>query len=160
MLHDLLTFHCANDCFALPIDVVREIRGWQKTRKVPDAPPHLLGLVMLRDNSMPVLDLGRRLGLGATKVEATTVVIVVQQGQGPALGLVVDAVADVLQVSEGDLKPAPQMGQCLAQGAVKGVLGRGDEMLLLLDVEHLFDFDEIFSLVDSAFSKEESHSCP
>lgn len=160
MQPELLTFLCANELFALPISVVREIRGWQKTRKVPDAPRHLLGLVMLRDEPMPVVDLGWRLGLGQTTIDTTTVVIVVQQQQGPLLGLVVDAVADVVQPGDTQLKAPPPMGKQLIKGAIQGVMAINDDMLLLLDVQHLFDLDEIFTLVDSALSEEESPSCP
>ncbi|WP_115718885.1 chemotaxis protein CheW [Gallaecimonas mangrovi] len=160
MQPELLTFQCGEELFALPINVVREIRGWQKPRKMPDAPKHLLGLVMLRESPMPVIDLGWRLGLGRTAIDVTTVVIVVQQGDGPMLGLVVDAVADVVQPSDSQLKPPPPMGKRLAMGAVKGVMAVNDDLLLMLDVEHLFDLDEIFSIVDSALAKEESPSCP
>ncbi|WKE67057.1 chemotaxis protein CheW [Gallaecimonas kandeliae] len=157
MRPELLTFQCADQLFALPIEVVREIRGWQKPRKVPDAPPQLLGLMMLREQPMPVLDLGARLGLGPTRLEPTTVVIVVQQGDSP-LGLVVDAVADVLQPETGQIKAPPPMGRHLDQGFLCGVMELEDSLLLLLDVNHLFDLEEVFSLIDNAFSKEESHS--
>jgi purine-binding chemotaxis protein CheW len=135
-----LTFQLAGQCYGVPILQVQEIRGWEKPTRLPHAPAYLLGVINLRGAVVPILDLRRRFGLGEAIYGRTTVVIVVQvnsaRGEVTA-GMVVDAVTEVCDISQQDLRPAPTVGYGIDADLVSGLAMVGDAMLVLLDVAQL-----------------------
>jgi purine-binding chemotaxis protein CheW len=135
-----LTFQLAGQCYGVPILQVQEIRGWEKPTRLPHAPAYLLGVVNLRGAVVPILDLRRRFGLGEAIYGRTTVVIVVKvnsaRGEVTA-GMVVDAVTEVCDIGQQDLRPAPTVGYDIDADLVSGLAMVGDAMLVLLDVAQL-----------------------
>jgi len=135
-----LTFQLAGQCYGVQILQVQEIRGWEKPTRLPHAPAHVLGVVNLRGAVVPILDLRRRFGLGEAVYGRTTVVIVVKvdcaRGAVTA-GMVVDAVTEVRDISEQDLRPAPPVGSGIDAHFVHGLAMVGDAVLVLLDVAQL-----------------------
>jgi purine-binding chemotaxis protein CheW len=135
-----LTFQLAGQRYGVPILQVQEIRGWEKPTRLPHAPAYLLGVINLRGAVVPILDLRRRFGLGEAVYGRTTVVIVVKVvgGRGEVTaGMVVDAVTEVCDVSEQDLRSAPPVGSGIDADLVCGLAMVGEGMLVLLDVARL-----------------------
>ena len=103
---ELLTFLLADQTYALDIAMVREIREWRDATPLPHAPDHMKGVINLRGTVLPVMDLQIRVGLPQRAQSRRRVVIVVHFDEC-AVGLLVDAVSDIITVARGDLQPAP-----------------------------------------------------
>jgi purine-binding chemotaxis protein CheW len=121
--------------YAIDIMQVREIRGWTASTPLPHAPPHVLGMINLRGSILPVIDLGSQLGVGATEVSASSVVMVAQIGDSQ-VGLLVDAVCDILTVGENMLQPPPNVGERV-RDFVAGVMTTEQGIVTLLSLDHV-----------------------
>lgn len=120
---EYLTFKLGKEEFAISIDRVQEIRGWQEPSPLPNVPVFVKGVIDLRGTVVPILDLRERFHLKAS-YNATTVVIVVhiftRQGERIA-GLVVDAVSDVHQFDTSALQPPPDISSSIDNQFMKGL---------------------------------------
>lgn len=120
---DFLTFRLGKEEFAVEIQRVQEIRGWEKPTPLPNVPAFVKGVVDLRGNVVPIIDLREKFKL-AVSYDATTVVIVVHvfTSQGERIvGLVVDAVSDVQQFDLSNLQPAPDVGTSIDNQFILGL---------------------------------------
>jgi purine-binding chemotaxis protein CheW len=127
----IVTFRIADRHFGVDVSTVREIRGWQPTTPLPNAAPHVLGVVNLRGIVLPVHDLRQRIGLGPTAVGPSSVVIVIAIGEQLA-GILVDAVSDIVDVPESQLRAAPEMGGQDSQ--LLGLVVRNESVIVLPDL--------------------------
>ena len=132
---ELVVASIGDNSFALDIMAVREIRGWSPVTPLPHAPPNVLGMVNLRGLILPVIDLGATLGLGATQVQASSVVIVVDL-LSQQVGLVVDAVRDIITAAEGSLRAPPEIGGGV-RDFVLGVISTEDAIVSLLNLSNI-----------------------
>jgi purine-binding chemotaxis protein CheW len=128
---ELVTVTVGEQQFAIDIMCVREIRGWTASTPLPNAPAHFLGMINLRGVILPVLDLGARLGLGPSLIGRSSVVIVVQIGSRQ-VGLLVDAVCDILRVTDGMIQPPPEIGVPQVHEFVEGVMTTEEGIISLL----------------------------
>lgn len=133
---ELITISIGEQYFAIDVMQVREIRGWTTSTPLPHAPPHVLGMINLRGAILPVIDLGSLLGLGATTVSPSAVVMVAQIGS-EQMGLLVDAVCDIVTVAEGMLQEAPSVGGGRVREFVSGVMTTEQGIVTLLNLDHV-----------------------
>ena len=136
----VLTFAIGDATYGIDIPCVQEIRGWSPVTRLPHAPADVLGVLNLRGNIVPILDL--RLRFGGTDVQYTpiTVIIVVSvlSAKGPRdFGLVVDGVSDVIDIVPQDVKPAPELGTGTGDTYVRGLIPVAGQMVILLDINLL-----------------------
>lgn len=131
-----LTFTLAGEEYGIDILAVREIRAWSRVTRIPQTPEYVLGVLNLRGAIVPVVDLRLRFGLPREGYDATTVTVVVAVGER-LYGIVADAVADVFAAREDEIKPVPELGAAVDTRFLKGLVGDGERMILLLDVERL-----------------------
>lgn len=108
MADRLVTFQTDGRAFGIDVAAVREIRGWQQTTPLPNTAQHVLGVINLRGTIVPVVDLRRRLGLGASELTRASVVIVVDIDDRQ-IGILADAVSDIVDVTEDEIQPAPNL---------------------------------------------------
>jgi purine-binding chemotaxis protein CheW len=135
-----LTFMLAGEEYGVDILRVQEIKGWDKVTRIPHTPEYVLGVINLRGAVVPILDLRRRFGLDAIEFGPTTVVIVVRVAGARGertVGMVVDAVSEVYNVSAGDSKPPPDVCGSVDTVFVKSLATVEDKMLILLDIDRL-----------------------
>ena len=113
---------------------VREIRGWAPATPLPRAPNFMLGVINLRGAVLPVIDLAARLGLGQTMPTARSVIIVVRI-DSHLVGLLVDAVSDILTVEDSTVQPTPDVSCDAVKSFVKGIIALDGRMIswILLD---------------------------
>lgn len=138
--NQFLTFILADEEYGVDILRVQEIKGMDTVTPMPDVPEHIRGVVNLRGIIVPIMDLRLGLGLEAKEYGATTVVIVVKVFDNETertMGLIVDAVSEVYNISGDELKPPPDFGNALKTDYVKGIATVEDKMLILLDVDQL-----------------------
>jgi len=138
---ELVTVRIGEQEFAIDIMAVREIRGWTASTPLPNAPSHFLGMINLRGSILPVVDLGARLGLGATTEERSSVVIVVQIAERQ-IGLLVDAVCDILALTEGMLQAPPDVGAPEVRDFVSGVMTTDSGIVSLLRLDNIIPAEE------------------
>ncbi len=140
-----LTFLLADEQYGLNILQVQEIRGWEQVTRIPNAPRYVQGVINLRGTIVPVLDLRLRFDMAAAEYTKETVVIVVRSiDKGAAersLGLVVDAVSDVLVAEDDDIISTPDFGTQVPTESILGLLNENGHMVMLLDVGSLLDSD-------------------
>jgi purine-binding chemotaxis protein CheW len=132
--HELIIVEISGQRFAIDIMSVREIRGWCASTRLPQAPAHVLGMINLRGSVLPVVDFSSRLGLGESEPNTASVVIVAEVGDR-LVGLMVDAVCDILTLGEGMLQPAPDLGAPRVHEFVRGVITTQGGIVTLLSLE-------------------------
>jgi purine-binding chemotaxis protein CheW len=128
---ELIMVQIGDQQFAIDIMSVREIRGWAASTPLPHAPPYVHGMINLRGLILPVVDLGSRLGLASTQPDSASVVVVAEIN-GRQVGLLVDAVCDILLLTENMLQETPDVGAPIIQDFVQGVMTTDDGIVTLL----------------------------
>mgnify|MGYP002780528508 CR=1 FL=1 len=131
-----LTFLLAGEEYGLPILQVQEIKGYPAVTPLPNAPAYLRGMMNLRGTVVPVLDLRRKFHLAEAEPTRFTVIVLVTVA-GRVVGLVVDAVADVLDVPTADLEAVPEIDAGIDTGFLSGLAKAGERLVLLLNVERV-----------------------
>lgn len=143
-LNQMLTFMLGEETYGVDILRVQEIRGWSPVTRIPQSPPHVLGVLNLRGSIVPVVDLRMRLNLDRAEYTAVTVIIVlsVDSGHGRRdFGVVVDGVSDVINVQGTDVKPPPELGSDVNTDYIQGLATVSDRMVMLLDIDRLIGGD-------------------
>lgn len=137
----ILTFRLGEETFGLDILRVKEIRGWSPVTRVPQAPPQVLGVLNLRGAIVPIIDLRVRFALPSAEFTPVTVIIVIsvrmQDGSAKECGLVVDSVSDVVDLTEGMRREAPQLAGSASVDYIESLATIDDGMLILLDADAL-----------------------
>jgi purine-binding chemotaxis protein CheW len=133
---ELLMVQVGDQRFAMDIMTVREIRGWTASTPLPHAPSHVRGMINLRGVILPVVDLASRLGLGSTTPDASSVVVVAQIN-GRLVGLLVDAVCDILIVTENMMQSPPDVGASHVKEFVRGIMTIESGIVTLLCLDHV-----------------------
>lgn len=142
----LLTFILAGEEYGVDILRVQEIKGWDTVTPIPNTPEHLRGVINLRGTIVPIIDLRLRFGLESTPYGPTTVVIVLKvigDHISRIMGIVVDGVSDVYNVQEDAMKPPPDFGNVVAIDFVKGLATVGENMVIVLDIDHLLNSNDL-----------------
>ncbi len=116
---ELIAFRIGQQEFCVDIMAVREIRGWSAATPLPRAPGYVRGVINLRGAVLPIVDLAGRLGFANAEPTARHVIIVAQIGT-QQVGLLVDAVSDILTVAEGTVQPTPDVASELVKTFVRG----------------------------------------
>ncbi|MFC7704640.1 chemotaxis protein CheW [Plastorhodobacter daqingensis] len=131
---EIVSFRVAGQDFCIDIGSVREIRGWTPTTVLPHAPDYIRGVMNLRGAVLPVVDLSARLGLGAAEPSERHVVIIVTIGS-KTVGLLVEAVSDILSAPGEDFKPTPDVVSDKAKAFVEAVLSVEDRLIRLIELD-------------------------
>lgn len=134
-----LTFNVDENEYAVDIMKVMEIRGWSETTRIPNSPEFMLGVINLRGIVIPIFDLRTRFNQGKTEATEKHVVIVLSIGSR-TIGILVDAVSDILTIATDEIKASPSSSETnIDDNYVSGLISHEDKMVILLDVEYLFD---------------------
>jgi purine-binding chemotaxis protein CheW len=131
-----ITFIANGQEFAANIMAIREIRGWTDTTPLPHVPDYIRGVINLRGNVLPVVDLKARLGLGMTEATPKHVIIVVAT-EGHTTGVLVEAVSDILTLAAADIQPPPDVMQNGEDNHIDGIAVLDGRMVTLLATSHL-----------------------
>ena len=147
---EILAFELGGQRYGIDLLAVQEIRGYENVTRIANAPDFVKGVVNLRGIIVPIIDLRLRFGIGQPTYDALTVVIILHVG-GRVVGMVVDAVSDVVTLRENDVKPAPSMGGAISTVHMTGLASVDDHLVTLLDVPSLLASAEVNS-IDEAFA--------
>ncbi len=136
----LVIFQLAGERYGVNIQDVREIIRTQAVTKIPSAPDHVLGVIDLRDTVIPVIDLRQRLSL-EVRVETDDNRIVVVEAHGQQVGVLVDAVQEVLRIQEDRVQANSAIVTTADSYYIEGVARLDEGLLILLDIEKALDRD-------------------
>jgi len=140
-----LTFALGNEEYGLEILKVREIIGYMDITAVPQMPSYIRGVINLRGQVIPVIDLRAKFSMATAEITEQTCIIVVentQQGHKFSTGIVVDRVSEVLDISEGNIEQSPQFGDSVNTDFILGMGKIGESVKILLDI------DKVLATVD------------
>lgn len=132
-VREYLSFLVGGQDYCVDIMQVREIRGGAKATTLPHSPSYMIGVINLRGTVLPIMDLAGRLELGAETDSERNVIIVVATGDR-VVGLMVDAVSDILAISEGDLQPPPDLPADQQRSFVSALTIMENRMIRVLDL--------------------------
>ncbi|WP_116141878.1 chemotaxis protein CheW [Trinickia diaoshuihuensis] len=144
-----LTFMLAGEVYAIGILAIREIIEYKSVTEVPMMPATVRGVINLRGAVVPVVDLLARFGRqpGAITKRSCIVIVEVQSADArQTIGVVVDAVNEVLDIAEEDIEPAPSFGTRVRSDFVRGIGKVKEKFVILLDVDQLLSVEEISTL--------------
>lgn len=142
--HDqqFLTFLLENQEYGLEIFRVKEIRGYAPITPIPNVPAHVRGVMNLRGAVLPVVDMRMRFQLPVTEYNKFTVIVIVTIEE-KTLGLLVDAVSDVLTISEQSMQKSPDFGTSVDTKFIRGVFQSRDRLAVALNLDELLKDGEL-----------------
>ncbi len=135
-----LTFNLAGEDYGIDILRVQEIRGWEEATRLPNAPDYVKGVVNIRGTIVPIYDLRQKFNLEFREYNQNTVVIVIRiaaKGVYKSIGIVVDAVSDVLHGAHIEITQSPDFGEEMITDAISGLATFDNRMVVLIDVDRL-----------------------
>ena len=141
-----LSFTLGQEEYGVDILRVQEIRSWEPVSRIPNVPAYEKGVVNLRGAIVPIIDLRERFNLGQSVYSELTVVVVLQAQIGDktrVMGIVVDAVSDVVNVNKKHIQAAPSFGAKVSTEFINGLVEVEGRMVMLLDIDKLLVLDSI-----------------
>ncbi|MBY0406229.1 MAG: chemotaxis protein CheW [Rickettsiales bacterium] len=135
-----LTFTVGAEEYGVDIMIVREVKGWAETTRLPNTPVYMRGVLNLRGIIIPIFDLRARFAGETTQATEKHVVVILAVGTR-TMGLLVDTVSDILTVGPDDIKNAPESHVATPERFVNGLIALDGRMVVLLDVEKLVAAD-------------------
>jgi purine-binding chemotaxis protein CheW len=144
-----LTFQLANEEFGIRVLKVREIMGLLDITAVPQTPSHVKGVINLRGKVIPVIDLRLKFGIAAAEYTRRTCIIVTQvQGDNGAvmMGIVVDGVSEVVNLTAAEIEDTPDFGEDIAGQYLLGMAKVKGKVKILLDIDRVLSMAELHNL--------------
>ncbi len=139
---EFLTFTLGEENYALDILTVKEIRGYESVTKIANAPPFIKGVINLRGDIVPIVDLRIKFNVGQATYDEFTIVIVLHI-QNRIVGIVVDGVSDVVSLSKEQLRPPPDFGVAFDSRYLLGLATVNEQMIILVDINELISSEEM-----------------
>lgn len=133
---ELIAFRIGEQEFCVDIRAVREIRGWTPATPLPHSPSYVRGVINLRGAVLPIVDLSARLGLGTSNPTPRHVIIVARVGLR-TVGLLVEAVSDILTFSDDLIQPTPDVACDTVRAFVRGLIAVDGRMISLIAMDGL-----------------------
>jgi purine-binding chemotaxis protein CheW len=149
--HQYLTFLLGQEVFAANILRIREIIEHSQLTQVPMMPAFIRGVINLRGRVVPVIDLQARFGKEPTEVNRRTCIVILETLTGDGqqdIGVMVDAVNEVLEIVTEDIEPAPNFGASLRNHFIKGMGKVAGKFVIILDVDRVLSVEEMAVLTE------------
>jgi purine-binding chemotaxis protein CheW len=141
-----LTFKLDQELYAVDIAKVREVLEFTAVTKVPRTPGFMRGVINLRGNVVPVVDMRLKLGLTQTERTVNTCVVITEvdvDGEKTVLGALTDSVQEVIDLEADQIVPPPRMGTRIDTEVIRGMGRRDDHFVIVLDIDRVFTADEV-----------------
>ena len=153
LVNQFLTFRLGEEDFALEISKVREVLDFTHITKVPRTPDFLRGVINLRGNVVPVIDLRQNLGMDAIKRTSDTCIVIVElniNGDSLQVGALADSVSEVVDIDQSLIGPPPKLGSKLKTEFIKGMGKRESGFVIILDIDKVLSLEELEVIEQSA----------
>ncbi len=139
---EFLSFVLGEEHYALDITTVKEIRGYEQVTKIANAPDFIKGVMNLRGDIVPVVDLRIKFNVGEATYNEFTIVIMLNVDER-IVGIVVDGVSDVIRLSEEEMLPPPEFGVAFDSRYLHGLADVDETMVILVNIESLINSNEL-----------------
>lgn len=139
---EYVTFSVDNEFYAIDAKNVQEIIEMSRITKVPHLPDYMNGVINLRGTIIPVVDLKMKFGMGRDTFQKHTCIIVTEFSGG-VMGVIVDAVSDVMMMAEDTITATPSFGSRIKTDFIRGMGRVGDSLLIVLDVDRVLSDEEV-----------------
>ncbi len=140
-----LTFALGHEEYGIDILRVQEIKGFSAVTPIPNSPAYVKGVMNLRGTVVPIFDLRLKFGMDPQAYDRFTVIVVVNVG-ARIVGLVVDAVLDVLDIENASIEPAPDLGASIDTSVLQGIARNQDRLISLLAIDQVVGTDHITTI--------------
>jgi purine-binding chemotaxis protein CheW len=150
-IQSYLSFEIGNEHFAANVSCVHNIIEYTKITFVPMMPAYMLGVINLRGRVLPVMDARLKFGISDTTITTRTCILVMEVcigGTSVFMGTLVDAVAEVLEISDDEIRNSPGMNANMRNEFISGFYYHGEKYLMILDMDKVYAADEVLSLQD------------
>jgi purine-binding chemotaxis protein CheW len=154
-----MTFKLGDELFAINVAQVREILEVSQITKVPTAPPYMRGVVNVRGQATPVVDLRLKFGLSENPDTVHTRIIVMElelDGEATVLGGIADSVHEVIELEPASINPPPRIAMRWRTNFIQGMGKRGDDFIIILDFNAVFSSEEIAVVSDASITAMEA----
>lgn len=144
-----ITFKLGDELFAINVAQVREVLELPQITKVPTAPDYMRGVVNVRGKGVPVVDLRLKFGLPKTEDTVSSRIVVMEldlDGEPTVVGGIADSVHEVIELEPGQINPPPRIAMRWRTELIKGMGRRGEQFIIILDINAVFSSDEAVSL--------------
>lgn len=158
-ISQVLTFKLAEEVYGVDIMSVREVLDFSGVTKVPHTPAYMVGVINLRGNVVPVVDLKLKFGIGATENTVNTCIIIVEveiDGESTILGALADSVQEVVEFDHNNIEAAPKIGTQLNTAFIAGMAKRGNSFVIILNVNSVFSNTDIAACGSAAETEQET----
>lgn len=130
---EYLSFEVSGEGYAIDIALTREIRGWTEPSPMPETPNYEIGVINLRGEMLPLIDLASKLGLPSPKIHERSVIIVAEVSDMP-VGLLVDSVSNIIAPSQEDIRTPPDTTDGPNESCVSALTVIENKMVRILDL--------------------------
>ncbi|MFZ5571187.1 MAG: chemotaxis protein CheW [Thermodesulfobacteriota bacterium] len=158
-----LTFTIGEEDFALEISKVREVLDYTSITKVPRMPDFLRGVINLRGNVVPVVDMSLKLGMAAIQKTVDTCIIIVEldiDGDLTQMGALADSVKEVIDLQDTQIAAPPKIGTKLKTEFIKGMGKQDDKFLIILDIDRVFSMEELAMVKETGEGETSARELP
>lgn len=136
-----VTFRLDNETYGINVMQVQEVLRYTEIAPVPGAPPYVLGIINLRGNVVTVIDTRLRFGLSQTQTNDQTRIVIIET-ENQVVGILVDAVAEVVYLRQSEIETTPNVGNEETAKFIQGVCHKNEELLILVDLEKMMSDEE------------------
>ncbi|MSN25476.1 MAG: chemotaxis protein CheW [Geobacter sp.] len=145
-LIQLVSFMLADEEYGVEVLKVREIIRMPNITKMPNAPPHVEGIINLRGKVIPIISMRKRFGLSESDNNSHTRIIIMDVA-GALTGFIVDAVSEVIRIQNSEIQPPPSMvlSGGIGREFITGVFNHAERLLIIMDVDRMFSESELES---------------
>ena len=140
--NQFLTFQLGDELYGVDILRVQELKGYTTVTKIPNQPSYIKGVMNLRGTIVPIVELRTTFGMATVDYTMLSVIVVVVV-RDRIMGLVVDSVSDVLNISAKDIQAPPEFGNKVDVGFLNGIAKCGDKLVALLNIDRLLSENEM-----------------
>lgn len=136
-----VTFRLDDEIYGINVMLVQEVLRVTDIAPVPGAPGYVVGIINLRGNVVTVIDTRMRFGLSPREMDDATRIVIIE-AEKQTVGMVVDSVSEVVNIYSNEIESAPNVGNDETARYIEGVVSRGDNLLILVDLNKLLNDDE------------------
>jgi len=151
-----LTFKLGDEIFATDVAKVREVLDFTNITKIPRTPDFMSGVINLRGNVVPVVDLRLCFEMSKTEKTVNTCVVVVEMmldGEPTIIGALADSVEEVIDLEPEQIEPAPKIGTKIRTDFIKGMGKRDSLFIMILDIDRIFSTEELSAVRNAEVNK-------
>ncbi len=159
-INQYLTFTLDQELFALDIFSVREVLEYTQITRVPRTPAYMRGIINVRGNAVPVIDLNMKFGRSKTEQTINTSIIIVEvemESETVTIGALADSVREVFEMREDQIDPPPKMGTAIRADFIKGMGKQDDDFIMILDINKVFSAEELAAIRQQPQQTREEH---